>query len=346
MLALLLLALPAQGLEPPQPLPTVLEQLDQQVQQLAGKLSPHLISARIPVTDSKLSPSEFAVSGLILDGRGFLVTPAPPRGVEVLPVRLHDGRELSARLVDTAPQLGLALFQADDLGATGPLFRPSQELADGAIVLSLGNGFGLRSSVAMGTLSGKNRRIGKLGGLLQISVPVNPGDGGGILADSCGRVVGVLFTSLRGVEHAAARSADGQRLEAAEGVHFAIPIEAVFEAFRGALRSEKIYQDRPRLGASLTCEIPCALRCQLGLKDGVGLMVVDLLPGYPAQVAGLQPYDVLLAVNGEELRGFGQLRQALESTDGRLAFELVRNCEIQEVVVQLPIEKGSTETPK
>ena len=232
-------------------------------------------------------------------GTGFVVRPDGlaltshhvVSGVRRVLVRLHDGREVRARVIGTDALADLAVLQLEQPeGQPWPAVTlgDSSALEPGDWVLAVGNPFGFEQTVTAGIVSAKGRsRVGIAAyeDFIQTDVAINPGNSGGPLLALDGRVVG-LATAI------ATRSGGYQ------GIGFAIPIDMA----RGIM--EQIVQNghvvRGWLGVSLQDASP-QLAERLGLGERAGALISAVLPGGPAEAAGVQVGDLVIALNGEEL---------------------------------------------
>jgi S1-C subfamily serine protease len=222
---------------------------------------------------------------------------------------LADGSSWQGRLVGSYPAKDLAVLVID---APSHLLKPitvgsSAELAVGQMTLAIGNPFGLDQTLTTGVVSALDREIESTPGrvirnVIQTDAAVNPGNSGGPLLDSAGRLIGVNSSIL---------SPSG----AFAGIGFAIPVDEVNRIVTQLIRRGTIV--RPSLGITLA---PDQLTERLQL-EGVLVMRVD--PEGPAARAGLQPTrrdlagnvhlgDVIVAIDDEELESTEDLFAALE----------------------------------
>jgi serine protease Do len=166
----------------------------------------------------------------------------------------------------------------------------------GSAVFVVGNPYGLSHSVSVGVVSGLDRSVSFTGGvgrgLIQFTAPVFPGDGGGLLADRDGRMLGIVSTALN---DPAADDASGRRVN---GIGFAIPareLRRIAQRLREGQRVERGY-----LG--LTAE---------DVEQG-GVRVVSVLGDSPAQRAGLREGDVIQTMNDRAVEDFDDLAGQIE----------------------------------
>jgi serine protease Do len=166
-------------------------------------------------------------------------------------------------------------------------------------VLAIGSPFGLDSTVTAGIVSAKQRETGSEIALLQTDVAVNPGNSGGPLINTRGEVVGVNSQILSPV---------GSYI----GISFAIPIDEAMRIVDQLRQSGRVV--RGYLGIQPT-DLPRELAEEYGLAAGKGrtrgAFVRQVIPGAPGEKAGIQPGDVVLAVDGRPVEGAVDLRRKL-----------------------------------
>ena len=228
-------------------------------------------------------------SGFIVSADGVILTTAHlVNGARRIDVRLIDGRELQAKLIGVDTRSDVAVLKVD-----GGTHLPTVKLGDSADtrvgdwVLAIGSPFGLEGSVSRGIVSAKSRALpGRTYvPFIQTDVSVNPGDSGGPLIDMKGRVIGLTshIVSLSG---------------GYEGLSFAIPIEIASQVATQLLLYGKV--TRGKLGVSAQ-EMTQGLADSFGLDRLDGVLVSAVEPGGPAATAGLEPGDVILALDDEEV---------------------------------------------
>jgi len=233
-------------------------------------------------------------SGIILDKEGYILTNSHVvTGRSDITVRLHDDRVYTARLVGSDPATDLAVIKIDAPNLQPLKFGDSDKVQVGDWVLAIGAPFGLRHSVTHGIVSatGRTRVEGislRYQNFIQTDAAINPGNSGGPLLNLRGEVIGVA-------------TAIATRCEGNEGVALTIPSNMALKIARQLKTEGKV--TRGWLGISfprqpLTDDDVEIFR----LPDGRGVLVELVVADSPAEKAGIEVEDVIVAVNGEPLR--------------------------------------------
>ncbi len=274
-------------------------------------------------------------SGVIIDKRGYILTNEHVVGhADKIEVSLPDGRELEARLMGTDPRSDLAVIKIDAPDLPAALLGDSDRLRIGQWAVAIGNPFGNilsnpEPTVTVGVISALKRALPRtsrrdtdLSDLIQTDAAINPGNSGGPLVDLKGQVIGInvaIFTTSGG----------------SQGIGFAIPINRAKRIVQSLIKGEKVYYGW--IGVSVQ-DIDEDLAAYFGLPSSTGAMIVQVLDDGPAQKAGLQDGDVILAVDGQEVNNVNDLiRTISQITPGRtVTISLLRD----EQKKDLPIEIG------
>jgi S1-C subfamily serine protease len=243
-----------------------------------------------------------AGSGVVLTPDGFLLTSAhvvsgrsPRRGHATF----VDGREFSFDIVGTDPLSDLAVLRADASDLVPATLGDAESLRPGQLVVAIGNPNGFAGSVTAGVVSGLGRSLPARAGravrvidnVIQTDAALNPGNSGGALADSTGRVVGVN-TAVAGI-----------------GLGLAVPINDATRHVVGQLMSTGRVR-RAYLGiAGGPRPLPPGGRRRFGARTGVE--VVEVVDDSPAQRAGLRAEDLIVEVDGSAVTGVGDLQRLM-----------------------------------
>jgi serine protease DegS len=272
-------------------------------------------------------------SGVIISAQGYVLTNHHViEGAEEIQVMLVDGRHAAAEVVGVDPETDLAVLKVAVEDPPAITLGNSDGLRIGDVVLAIGNPFGVGQTVTMGIVSATGRSdlgLSTFENFIQTDAAINPGNSGGALVDADGNLVGVntaIFTKSGG----------------SQGIGFAIPVNLA----RG-VATEIIERGRVSRGwlgvevQDLTPEIAESLR----LSGDLGVVVSGVLRRGPAQVAGIQPGDVITAVGNRRVDSQQQLLEAVaQSRPGtRLPVEIVREgrpVAVEVSVAERPVNAG------
>jgi S1-C subfamily serine protease len=234
---------------------------------------------------------------------GFLLTSAHVvAGARDGAATFADGAEASFDVVGADQLSDLAVLRVRATGAPPAPLGDADTLRVGQLVIAVGNPMGLAGSVTAGVVSGlgrslparDGRRRGVIDDVIQTDAALNPGNSGGALADSTGRVVGVN-TAVAGI-----------------GLGLAVPINSTTRTIIGELLSTGRVR-RAWLGvAGVPIPLPPAVAERLGQRRG--LRVVEVVPGSPAGVAGLYLGDVIVSAGGRPVEHVQVLQRLMLGT--------------------------------
>lgn len=246
-------------------------------------------------------------SGVVVSDDGLIVTNAHVvRGATSLRVALVDGRTFEARAIGRDDATDLALLRVDAPGVTGLDLRTDRPARVGEWVLAVGNPLGLGHSVTAGIVSGRGRTasIATYEDFIQTDAAINPGNSGGPLVDLDGNVVGI-------------NTAVADTRNGSQGIGFAIPARMVADVVDQLVRNGRV--TRGYLGVELR---ESSLPGEGGLAQVRRVVVRSADPGTPARNAGVMPGDVILAVDGEEVRDLRSLMATIAMVEPRTELEL------------------------
>jgi Do/DeqQ family serine protease len=237
-------------------------------------------------------------SGVILAQDGIVVSNYHVVGqASDIRVVLNDRREFDAHVLLADEESDLAILQLDGAeGLPALSLRDSESVEVGELVLAVGNPFGVGQTVSSGIVSGLARSGTATGNtrgyFIQTDAPINPGNSGGALVDTKGRLIGINTSIL-------------SRSGGSNGIGFAIPATLVAQFVAQAQAGETRFQ-RPWAGVTGQ-PVTYDMAEGLGLERPGGIILSDMHPESPFGAAGLEPGDVILAVDGQEVNGPAEL---------------------------------------
>jgi S1-C subfamily serine protease len=283
---------------------------------VAERLSPSVANLRVTRQSRAGQVPAGAGSAVALTPDGFLLTSAhvvagPGRSGRAAFV---DGRELRFRVVGVDRLSDLAVLRADGDDLVPATLGEAERLRVGQLVVAIGNPHGFAGSVTAGVVSALGRSLPARAGrtmryidnVIQTDAALNPGNSGGALADSLGRVVGIN-TAVAGV-----------------GLGLAVPINTATRRIVGALMRDGRVR-RAYIGiAGGPRPLPPQARARLGRRGGVE--IVEVVPGSPAQQAGLRAEDLIVELDGRAIERVDDVQALMthESIGRRLSVQVLR----------------------
>jgi Do/DeqQ family serine protease len=281
------------------------------------------------------TPDEGAGSGFIIDADGYVLTNHHVvDGAERITVKLADGRSLRARVVGSDAPTDIALLKVDSPTPlpVAPL-GDSSSLRVGEWVCAIGNPLAYEHTVTVGVVSYLGRKLfdASLDDYIQTDAAINFGNSGGPLINARGEVIGI-------------NAAISWK---ASSIGFAIPINqatAILPQLKANGRVTRGY-----LGITLR-DLDPDLGQSLGLDRVTGALIQDVSEGSPGERAGLHVYDVILSVDGEDVKSNDDLirRIAARAPGTTVRLRLLRDGREQAMAVRLterPLEQGADAAP-
>jgi S1-C subfamily serine protease len=270
-------------------------------------------------------------TGFVINRDGEIVTNHHVvENARAVTVRFETGKTVPAKVRGTDPSTDLALLTVDPKQAPlKPLeLGTSADVQVGDPTVAIGNPFGLDQTLTTGVLSAKQRSIPApnnftIEDVLQTDAAINPGNSGGPLLDALGRVIGVNSQIRTG----------GEGSQGSIGIGFAVPVDTVKRVVPDLRAKGRV--DRAYLG------VTSATTTQ-------GALVQDLVPGGPADDAGIQPGDVITSIGGTKLSARDTVPRIMDKLrpGQKVGVEVRRDGEAQTIEVELERrpEQGSLDT--
>ncbi len=288
-------------------------------------------------------------SGFIITADGYVLTNAhvvSERGADTqVTVRLSDGREFNAQVIGTDQRTDIALLKIEATDLPTVKTGDPEMSRVGEWVVAMGAPFGFEQTVTAGIISAKARRLPSENFVpfIQTDVAINPGNSGGPLFNLAGEVIGI---------NAQIYSRSGGFM----GISFSIPIDVALNVKDQLLEFGRV--QRGKLGVTIQ-PVDQDLAQTFGLDEPTGALVANVEPGSAAEKAGLQPGDVVLAVDGVKVdssadlpRMIGEKRPATQIQidvwrDGgkrtlRATLDELQPDTIASAPVQSPVEQADT----
>jgi len=287
-------------------------------------------------------------SGVIVDPEGYIVTnahvltgaekisvivpPAPTSGAApgAAIATGGQGTTYDARIIGVTREIDLAVIKIQAHGLPAISLRKPVAARQGEMVFAFGSPEGLRNTVTMGVVSAVARQPDPDSPLVyvQTDTPINPGNSGGPLVNADGELVGIdtfIFTTSGGNQ----------------GLGFAIPAGVVAYAYPQLLKYGHIHQ--PEMGALIQTITP-ELAAGLHLQRDFGIIVSDVVPGGPADRAGLKIQDVILSIDDKPAESLPLFTQGLYMhASGEMArVKVLRGS--QQLDLRIPLEERPHKT--
>jgi S1-C subfamily serine protease len=266
------------------------------VTRVAEQLRPAVVNLR------SSRPRGGSGSGVVFESGGFLLTNHHVvGGAAEVRVRLQDGREMGGKVVGNDPWTDLAVVRADEPGLPFAPFGDSSKLRVGQLVVAIGSPLGFESTVTAGVVSATGRTLRSITGhlvdnVIQTDAALNPGNSGGPLVDSRGRVIGINTAVI----------------QPAQGICFAIPINMAKHILPQLIQHGRVVRGYLGLhGRSVPVAPEMIAKHELMHKNGVEVLAVE--PGAPADQAGLEIDDVIVGFGDEPVDTVDDLHKLLTS---------------------------------
>jgi S1-C subfamily serine protease len=269
------------------------------------KIAPAVVFIEVTQNRRTQREAKGSGSGFVFTPDGFILTNSHVvHGASKIEVSFSDGRKFAARLVGDDPGSDLAVIRIDAPGLIAAELGDSKQIRAGQLAIAIGNPYGFQHTVTAGVVSALGRTLRSRSGrlmddIIQTDAALNPGNSGGPLVSSGGQVIGVNTATIL----------------PAQGLCFAIGINSAKFVAGRLIRDGRIR--RSYIGVvGQTQPISRAIRRFHGVEQDNAVLVISVEPGSPADIAGLQPRDLLLACDAAKISGVDDLQTAL--TESRI----------------------------
>ena len=299
----------------------LLDAYSQAVINVVRQVGPAVIS----VTGRASDPRQGMGSGFLITPDGFALTNSHvARGRKRLRTTTEEGDGLDAELIGDDPATDLALIRLAAKDLPNAQLGDSDALQVGQLVIAMGNPFGFRSTVSTGVVSAIGRAMRSEEGrlienIVQHTAPLNPGNSGGPLVDSRGRVVGINTAIIA----------------MAQGLGFAVPATTARWVVGELLAHGRV--KRLSLGiVAAVVALPRRLVRELDLLADQAVEVVEVRPGGAAASAGVQGGDLVVSAAGRIVASTDDLHRVLAAVpaSGEVALQVVRDERLVEIAVR------------
>jgi serine protease Do len=282
---------------------------------------------RIPQEERKTSLG----SGVIVDAGGLIVTNNHViEHARQIAITLSDRRRFKATLVGTDPLTDIAVVRVEAKGLPTLAWGDSTQARVGEYVVAIGNPFQLNQTVTMGIISATGRSnvgIVDYEDFIQTDAAINPGNSGGALVDTRGQLIGIntaIYSETGGYQ----------------GIGFAVPANLARDVVEQLAERGRVV--RGWVGITRIADVGDATAARLGVTASSGALIMELLRRSPADRAGLQPGDVVVAVDGKPVEGAAQLRNELAraAVGSEIRLAVLRDGQRSEVKVRVEEADG------
>jgi Do/DeqQ family serine protease len=270
-------------------------------------------------------------SGVIIDAQGHILTNLHViKGADEITVRFHNKKEVTGKVVGTDPRTDLAVIRIPTAdGVVAARLGNSDRIEVGEWAIAIGSPFGLEQTVTVGVVSAMGRSdvgIVPNESFIQTDASINPGNSGGPLLNARGEVIGINTAIL----------------SSGQGIGFAIPINTAQRVASALISRGRVVRGWVGVGLEPLSD---DLAASLGAPKGRGVIVKRVLPGGPAEKAGLQPNDVILRfgeASVEDLQHFQRLVQDA-AVDRPVSLRILRHG--KEITVSVTVTEAPPERP-
>ncbi|NQU63677.1 MAG: Do family serine endopeptidase [SAR324 cluster bacterium] len=309
--------------------PAVVNIQTEKTVQGGGQVFRHFFGPEFESRQPDLRKQQSLGSGFIIDKAGYIVTNnhviANSDSIKVI---LQNEKSYEAKIIGRDSKTDLALIKIEaenDLPALE--LGNSDQLRVGQWVVAIGNPFGLDHTVTAGIVSAKGRVIGSgpYDDYIQTDASINPGNSGGPLLNLDGQVIGINAAIING----------------GQGIGFAIPASTASRIVAQLKDSGEV--SRGWLGVRIQ-DINPELSAYYGVKGDFGVIITDVFENNPADRAGIKVNDVIIELNGDQVKTSQDLirKIAVIKPGDSISLKVVRSSKVKTFTVEI-IKRNDTE---
>jgi S1-C subfamily serine protease len=276
----------------------LLDAYSRAVTQAVGRVSPAVV--KIDVRDGRVRGG--SGSGFVFTPDGLVLTNSHVvHSANRIRLTFLDGATADAMRIGDDPDTDIAVLRTDHILTPAAVLGNSKELRVGQLAIAVGNPFGFQFTVTAGVVSALGRSMRSSSGrmmeeIIQTDAALNPGNSGGPLVDSQGRVIGVNTATIMG----------------AQGLCFAVGIDTAKYIASQILQHGRVQRSWIGIQAQ-NVPLPRRLVYEYKLAASSGVMATNVDPESPAAKAGLRDGDILVSFAGENVSGIDELHRLLSA---------------------------------
>ena len=272
-------------------------------------------------------------SGVIVSSDGYILTNFHViDGADAIEVGLADGRKAQARIVGTDPETDLAVIRISERNLPVMALGDPERARVGDVVLAIGNPFGVGQTVTFGIISAlgrNNLHINHFENFIQTDAAINFGNSGGALVDTNGHLLGI---------NSAIYSQSGGSV----GIGFAIPVSTAKSVLDAIVKNGEVV--RGWIGIE-SQDITSEMVDSFGLSKRSGAMIAGVVRGGPAERAGIQPGDILVAVAGKKVADTSEMLKLVAQLEPGASVPMTIVRQGRETAIAVKVGRRPRQTP-